>query len=390
LIDVQTAEALLKENPLPIKTTVVPLEQAFGKTLAQDISADRPFPPFNRVAMDGYAFAFVDRSHPLKIVGEAPAGSPQTSLAGPQTCLAVMTGAILPAGCDTVVKKEDINLEDGHIIISDPNLKCGMHIHVVGSDAAAGQILLLAGTKIQAKEMAILATVGQVHLKVAAPLRIHLISSGNEVVPPSQTPLPYQIRSSNAILLASYLQSYGHTVFSDHIQDNIEAVILATEAAIIQQADLLIFTGGVSVGKYDFIIPGLAAAGVNQIFHGISQRPGKPLYFGRKNNLFCVGLPGNPSSTLTCFLRYVLPWLGGFKHRPRAAVLSADIAFGAPLTFFQTVAIENRLGVSYAIPIKTGGSGDMVSVLHATGFIELPKGQDIFKAGQVFDYYSFE
>jgi molybdopterin molybdotransferase len=305
-----------------------------------------------------------------------------------------MTGAVLPDGCDTVIRYEDVKIEDGFAEILIHNVDFEQNTHKKGSDRKADDILIPRGTRLSAAEIGTAATVGKAILRVVEQPRVAIISTGNELVEINEMPEAHQIRRSNVYALAALLND-RFKIEADlfHFNDD-EAEIRGGVKNILATHDLVILSGAVSEGKYDFVPKALTINKVKCLFHKISQRPGKPLWFGQQADKAVVfGLPGNPVSTFMCACRYVLPWieqfLTGKNHPPQYATLADDLVFKPNLTYFLQVKIENENGVLMAKPAVGGGSGDLANLNDADGFLELPIEKTTFFKGEIFKFISF-
>lgn len=381
-------------------TTEIELSQANGHVLREDLQADRDLPPFNRSTFDGVAIsstAFKNGSQTFSIKGTALAGSPRMKLASSADCLEIMTGAPLPEGADCVVKIEDLKIANGEATVLDPDqAELGHGVHEQGSDCRRGETLLKAGSVITPKEIAVAASIGKATLQVSNSPRIAIIATGDELVPVDSIPEPHQIRRSNDLALASALQAAGYANTTRlHLDDNLEK-IEASVSKLLGSEDVLILAGGVSKGKRDFLPEVLVNQGVDRKFQWVSQRPGKPLWFGtfnREQHDYPVfALPGNPVSCFTCLHRYVLPaldkWLGKRKGFPVYAQLQEEMAFHPPLTLFLPTHLRSeKTGANLATPVPFNTSGDLVSVAKTDGFIELPRDRTHFDKGEAFRFY---
>ncbi|GAB3947080.1 molybdopterin molybdotransferase MoeA [Spirosoma harenae] len=391
MLSVADAFAITQNHLLALPSETVSLIDATGRVLRESIYADRDFPPFDRVAMDGIAIRFDDYSTGIRtfqIVGMQRAGQPQQTLVEANTCLEVMTGAMLPIGADTVVRYEDVMIKDGQATITSTGVEIGQQLHLQATDRRAGDELLSVGTRLGPSALAVAASVGQATLTVTTLPRVALISTGDELVDVADTPLPYQIRRSNTYMLRAALSSLGVQATLHHIIDD-EAVLHTELEKILSTNDLLILSGGVSAGKADFVPAVLASLGVQKLFHKIDQRPGKPLWFGTTNNKAVFALPGNPVSTVLCAYRYVLPYLQaslGLASIPvRYAQLAEPVVFKPAITYFLPVHLTSESdGRTLAHPLPGSGSADFANLLAADGFMELPSDQSEFTVGETF------
>lgn len=391
MLSVSDAFALTQQHLLKLSTETISLNEADGRVLCNAVRADRDFPPFDRVAMDGIGIRFTDYEagqRLFRVVGTQFAGQPQQSLSDTRTCLEVMTGAMLPIGVDTVIRYEDITLSDGQATLTIEDVEAGQNIHRRATDRRVGDELLPVGTLLSPSAIAVAASVGQTTLTVTALPRVALISTGDELVDVGDTPLPYQIRRSNTYMLRAALKSLGINATLHHIVDD-EAVLKDRLAALLAENDVLILSGGVSAGKADFVPDVLAQLGVQKRFHKIEQRPGKPLWFGTTPDKTVFGLPGNPVSTVLCAYRYVIPYLRasmGLAAAPvRYAQLATPFTFKPNLTYFLPVRLTSEPdGRTLAYPLPGSGSADFANLLAADAFMELPAERSEFGVGEAF------
>ena len=409
MISVQQAQNIIFDHKIALNTEGVSLMQSNGRVLAEDLVADRDFPPFDRVTMDGIAIRFEDfkngQTH-FKIEGIQAAGMPRLTRRNhpspithhplPIThypCMEVMTGAMLPVGCDTVIRYEDLKIEDGIAEILIQSIDYQQNIHKKGIDRKAQDALVLRGSLITAAEIATAATVGKTQVQVVRLPKTAIISTGDELVDVFEKPLPYQIRRSNVFAIQAMLSELKIEPTLFHFNDD-EAVITEGLNKILNEYELVILSGAVSEGKFDFVPKVLHNLGVEKLFHKVAQRPGKPFWFGVKQSnqshsqAMVFALPGNPVSTFLCAYRYVLPYVKsclGLNRIPQeCAVLSENVVFKPDLTYFLQVKLQNTEGVLWAIAIAGGGSGDLANLNNADGFLELPRGRDLFEKGEAF------
>jgi molybdopterin molybdotransferase len=395
MVSVEEATRIVLSNLYSPAVTRVDLNDAYGCILGETVKADRDIPPFNRVAMDGIAVAFDEWKGGRKeyvIEGIQRAGQAQMSLSDVEHALEVMTGAVLPDGADTVIRFEDIVIHGNKATILVDNIKEGQNIHRMGSDAAQGASLLSPGMKLSPAEIALLASIGMSDVPVYTHPRAAIISSGDELVEVNEIPELHQIRRSNTYAIQAAMKGIGWQGTQYHLHDQKDFVIQSLDV-IAAGHDVLIISGGVSKGRYDFIPEGLEAIGVKKLFHEVTQRPGKPFWFGvSKKGTVVFALPGNPVSTYMCFYRYVLPWMYtslGVNSKTQQAVLAKDYAFDPDLTYFLQVRTEFDQGKLMAHPMTGGGSGDFANLKNVDGFLELPKGRSKFNVGEVFSFHPF-
>ena len=376
---------------LPIES--LPLAQCAGAVLRENIYAERDQPPFDRVVMDGIALdsrALRDGRRRLRIQAMQAAGDPPLTLAGSDHCIEVMTGTPLPAGCDAVVPVESISVRDGEAELArDLSVQPEQNIHRRGSDTRQGNLLLATGTRLGPPEIAIAAGAGMARIRVSTQPMLAVISTGNELIEPGDPILPHQVRRSNAYAIAAALRLHGfQRVADDHIADD-AAELRRRLKFHLETHDVLVLSGGVSMGKLDLVPKALEELGVRCIFHKVAQRPGKPLWFGiASSGAAVLGLPGNPVSAAVCVSRYVLPALAASQGQAPSAVermaLGAPVTFEPPLTLFMPIRIQiDDWGRSWAIPAPTNGSGDFVALAGTDGFAELPPGPNTYPKGFV-------
>lgn len=391
MITVEEALRIVLANTPSASTELVKLEEAQGRSLAEDIFAERDFPPFDRVTMDGIAInydAFEEGRRSFKIAGIAAAGSEITSLHKYEDCIEAMTGAMLPENCDTIIRYEDLEIRDDNAMITIDGIVRAQNVHFQGSDRKIGSLILAKGKRIDAPEMAVLATAGKALLKVFVNPKVAVISSGDELVNVDQTPAPHQIRRSNNYSIAGALDRFKCKIDKFHLVDDPKSILVAIKQ-ILESYDVLILSGGVSKGKFDYIPDALEQLGVKKLFHKVKQRPGKPFWFGKsKEGRTVFALPGNPVSSFMCTNKYVINWFEKHLNCEKETVyaeLARDVSFKPDLNYFAQVKINfTTEGKVLALPIEGNGSGDLANLTDADAFIELPKGKDLYKAGEVY------
>ncbi|WP_233898639.1 molybdopterin molybdotransferase MoeA [Tenacibaculum piscium] len=412
MISVQEAKEIILQNTLDFGTEEIPFMESVGRILKEDILADRDFPPFNRVAMDGIAINYIhfkNGERTFKIEGIQPAGSAQLTLKNSANCIEVMTGAVLPNNCDTVIRYEDVLLENGIAKITIDTINANQNVHPKGKDKLQNDVLIHKNTLISSAEIGVIATVGKSTVKVAKQPKVMIISTGDELVDVHENPLEYQIRKSNVYTLVSLLKELHIPSEIVHITDS-KSILKEKISNYLQEYDVLLCSGAVSKGKFDFLPEVFAELGVDKLFHKVAQRPGKPFWFGRiaslgiseqdiypklkKNDAIVFAFPGNPISTFVNCLVYFYDWYYksiGNKEDKQFAVLSENIIFKPNLTYFLQVKLENVNGQMLATPIKANGSGDLASLVNADGFIEIPATEQIdFKKGDLFPFIRYK
>jgi molybdopterin molybdotransferase len=343
--------------------------------------------------MDGIAVRFdalVGGTRQFIIQGTQHAGDPVQTLTDNENCIEIMTGAVLPQKCDCVIPVERIALE-GSTATVEEGYRTERHrfVHAQGSDHRQGQEILRAGTRISPMDIAIIASCGLESVLVGQQPVVRVISTGNELIAPGNPVAAHQIRLSNGPALVAMLAQQGFAdTTHDHLVDE-PALLRQRIADHLQAADVLILSGGVSMGKADFVPQVLADLDVKLVFHKISQRPGKPMWFGigpEKQVVFA--LPGNPVSALVCCRQYVLPALLQATGRDSApqetAILNEAVSFNPPLTCFLPVRTGNLAdGKIGATPVPTNTSGDFAALSGTDGYVELARDRSDFPVGTV-------
>ena len=390
LINVDDALRIVLGNTEPFGPEDIDFKESLGRVLKEKISSDREMPPFNRVSMDGIAIktaVFESGRRAFKIENIQAAGSEQLVLKSDDHCIEAMTGAMLPLGTDAIIPYELISIEEGVAHVNLDEVKYFQNIHKKGLDRKQNDLLIPENTKISSAEIGVLATVGKSRVLVAALPKVAIVSTGDELVEVDQVPTAYQIRKSNAHTLYSLLKRYEIKADLFHISDSKEALRKKIES-LLEKYDVLMFSGAVSKGKFDFLPEILDELGVVKHFHKVRQRPGKPFWFGKKDQTTIFAYPGNPVSTFVSCLKYFVPWLQkSLKldfNNPSFAILGEDFSFKPELTYFLQVKILNKEGRLIAFPDAGNGSGDLANLTKNDGFLELPYNRNEFKKGDVF------
>lgn len=373
----EAAEAIERQIPSTHQAETVSLSDAQGRFLVAPVKADRPLPPFDRVMMDGIAIrhsAWALGKRSFSIVATQAAGAEPIELADKASCIEVMTGGVLPSGCDCVIPVEDIKVSETRASIREGySPQAGQHIHRTGSDTTEGEILLPAGQILHAPELTIAASCGATTLTVSARPKMAIISTGDELVAPEATPLTHQIRRSHATALSTSITAKKLGIISEqHVPDDPEQLKVALKNALLEH-DILILTGGVSRGKYDFVAPVLKKLLGSPQFHGIAQRPGKPMAFwSGENHPPVFALPGNPVSVMACAARYLFPALTQMLKGKAAEVeiLPTNGSFNCPPHFTGLIPCRIKHGTLELVP--PSNSGNFLSLAGTHGIAEVP------------------
>ena len=307
MISIADAQNLVEAHASRLPGISLPIQDALGMILAEPVVSPLDVPPFDQSAMDGYAFLFGTgvRNEPYTVIGEIPAGAPTALLPTFNEALRIFTGAPVPDGTDTVVMQEKVDSGGTEIRINDPLLKKGSNVRLRGSQTKQGDIALDAGTLLNPAAIGFLAGLGVTTVKVWAKPAVCLIITGKELAPPGSTLGPGQVYESNSFALSAALQTLNIRPKLVFRIDDDEDLITASLAQGMAECDLVIVTGGISVGDYDLVKKSMEQCGVDTIFYKVKQKPGKPLFFGQKDKTLLFGLPGNPAAVLTCFYEYI-------------------------------------------------------------------------------------
>ena len=395
-IPYEKALSILEEHKGDFPIEPRNLEDCVGAYLAEDLIADRDFPPFDRVTMDGIAVAydtFKNGKRTFAIEAIAPAGTPQLTLKDAQNCIEVMTGAIMPKAVDTVIRYEDLELTEGSATINLDTVEFKQNVHFKGMDIAQGTVIVAKGKQLSSAEIHIAAAVGKASLQVKKMPKVVIFSTGDELVPVHQVPELHQIRRSNIYGIQATLKEWGVSADLHHLADDKEEM-LATISSMLNTYDLFIFTGGVSKGKFDYLPDVLEELKVEKHFHKIQQRPGKPFWFGsntKGKKIFA--LPGNPVSSFVCVYMYLQFWLQqslGIEQEVLHVRLKNDVEFKPDLVYFLEATLESSPdGSLVAKAIKGNGSGDFANLVKTDGFLILPQNKSQFFANEVYPFVSY-
>ena len=349
---------------------------ALGRVLAENISADRNYPPFNRSTRDGFALRSADAAHPgtkLRLIGESRAGVAFNGTVDPGTCVQIMTGAAVPRGADTVVMQEFARVEDNHVVLQNA-AQTGRNFVLAGSESRVGEVVVSRGDRLGYPELAMAAQVGRAQLAVTRRPRVAILSTGDEVVAVEQAPGPFQIRNSNSVSLAAQVaMAGGEPVMLGSAPDEIGKLRALIEKGV--EADMIVLTGGVSVGKYDLVEQVLREFGAEFFFEAIAIRPGKPAVFGWCHEKPAFGLPGNPVSTMVTFELLVVPaieLMSGHKPDPLPfykAKLVHPIELKSALTHFLPARVTWPSGEPSVALLPWEGSGDVGAVVRGNCYL---------------------
>ena len=375
---------------------LVRLAQARGRVLATDVASDLDLPPFEKSAMDGYAvrsgdFPYGPRS--LRLAGESRAGMPYPGTVEAGECIAIYTGAQVPADCDAVVMVEKSRLE-GEMVHLEDRPKPGQHVCHKGEDLKKGELTLRAGKRLSAIDLSVLAAVGVEYVPVRPRPRVALLTTGDELVPVSVIPAIGQIREGNTYYLAGRLEQSGAVVENLGIVPDDEAQLERIVRAVLSRCDVLITTGGVSMGKYDMVGAVLERVGFEPVFHKISIKPGKPLWFGMCGSTPVFALPGNPVSCLIGFEVFVRPALAKLEGEPEDTWQDTRLTGrwrGEPTKpndrqqNLPVRVVRAPDGADDLVPLAWTSSADIVELARAQGLAVIEPGS-VAQAGDVVEW----
>ena len=388
-ISVEEAEEIILSQKRDFGSELISFRDATGRVLAKEIKADRDMPPFDIVTMDGIAIKFkaIEKGvSQFTIKATQAAGATPVEIEAIDECIEIMTGAALPSTTDTVIRYEDIEIIEGKAFLQTGETKKGQNIHWKGSDKKKGDVLVEANSVVTASVVSVAASIGKKDLTVKKLPGVVVISTGDELVDVDRQPSVHQIRNSNAYSIEAVLKQNAIQPSLLHLPDD-EKITREKIKQCLDDYDVLILSGGVSMGKFDYLPKVLEELSVQKHFYKIQQRPGKPFWFGSFANKLIFAFPGNPVSAFLCLHRYFLPWLKNCLSIPSKnfyAVLEEDIEFKPSLTYFLQVKLTmNNEGKLLAQPIKGNGSGDFSSLTEADAFIELPSDKSLFTKGEV-------
>jgi molybdopterin molybdotransferase len=375
-------------RPRPGATIKLNVGEALGYVLAEEIRADREYPPFDRSTRDGYVVRASEAAAGAKLrcAGEVKAGDSVTMPLVAGSCVQIMTGAAVPPGADAVVMIE-FTSRNGDTISFQRDAVRGQNIVPRGSEAHTDDVALHAGLRLGFAELAIAAQVGATALLCNRKPRVAILSTGDEVVPIGETPGPFHIRNSNSVSLAAQVRlAGGEPVLLGNALDRSDDLGAKIEQGL--QEDVLVLSGGVSMGKYDLVESVLQAMGAEFFFDAVGIRPGKPTVFARCRDTFVFGLPGNPVSTMVTFLLFVAPAidvLSGAGARPLPlldATLAEAMKEKPGLTHFLPARVEWAGGAAEVRPLRWQGSGDIAALSRANCFLVVPADRQDIAAGE--------
>jgi molybdopterin molybdotransferase len=370
--------------------------RALGRILTEDVAADRNYPPFNRSNRDGFAVRSADAVEPgarLRMIGESRAGVAFSGAVGAGECVRILTGAPLPKGTNAVVMQEHTR-EDGDFVVLEQSARAGQHFVLAGAEARVGEVMIARGTRISYAELAMAAEVGHALLEVSRRPRVAILSTGDELVPVSEPVGPYQIRNSNSVSLAAQVTlAGGDPVLTGSAPDNMADLRARIERGL--ESDVLVLSGGVSVGKYDLVEQVLRDLGAEIFFDSVAIRPGKPAVFGWCRGKPVFGLPGNPVSTMVTFELFAVPAIEILSRaqQPRPlpffrARLVHPVTEKGPMAHFLPARVIWPAEKSHEPSVEAllwEGSGDIGAVVRGNCFLVVRESRPQLDAGEWVD-----
>ena len=383
MIPFEESVSIVMNSAITLEEESVPLQEACGRVLYRDVSSDIDIPPFNKSAMDGYACRSEDIGRPLKVIETIPAGYTPQKTVGDGECSKIMTGGIVPEGADCVVMIEHTEIKDDLVIVNKKS--SDRNICYKAEDIQKGDRVLQKGTLVTPAEIAVLASVGCDPVPVSRKPVLGIIATGNELVQPSQEPKSAQIRNSNSYQLYSQIEQAGcKPVYLGIIEDSPEAIGAAIDQNI-SNVDIFLLSGGVSMGEFDYVPGVLQEKGFRLLFQKVAIKPGKPTVFGKKENKFVFGMPGNPVSTFIIFEMLVKPFCykfmgANYSYKMVKAKLAETIKRkkSERLSFIPVVVNKNgEIGL-----VKYHGSAHIHSLTKANGILSIPVSVNEIKAGE--------
>jgi len=388
LLTVAAARAAVLSAVEPLAPERVDVTEALDRVLAEDLPATGDVPPFASSAMDGYAVIAGDAGRTLRIVGESRAGAPSPRAVGEGEAMRVSTGAVVPAGATAVVRQEDVEILDGSIRLAGA-VRTGADIRGPGEDIRAGQQVLAAGTRLGAAELGAAVAAGAGLVLASPPPRVAVLCTGDELRAAGEPLGPGQIHNSNAAMLVALATRCGADAGPAVRLGDDRARTVAELGAALERADVVVVSGGVSVGPHDHVKPALATLGVAERFWGVNLQPGRPTWFGVRNRSLVFGLPGNPVSAFVTFALFARPAIAALQGLATDAASAAEAELGTAVARHRarelavSVRIERRGGRAIAWPNGPQGSHLVSSLLGADALAFIPQGEGEQAAGSV-------
>jgi molybdopterin molybdotransferase len=383
MISFEEAIEIVLKNARPLPPAQTRIENAAGRALLEDVRSGLEMPPFNKSAVDGYAVraAEVAPGTELANLGLIQAGSGFKGKLPPCACVKIMTGAPVPAGADAVVMVEVTSEKDG-LVKFEEGIKKGANIALRGEDIKKGRLILKRGTVISVSQIAALAAVGRGQVRTGALPSVALINTGGEIVPPGARLGKNQIYNSNGPMLAALLKTDGINAAPAIVRDDAKKMKAAIAKAL--KSDLVLISGGVSMGDFDLVPAVLKSLGVKCLFHKVRVRPGKPMFFGVKGRTLVFGIPGNPVANFMAYLAYIRPAIRKLAGRPdyapefKTGVCAAKFEPKTPRRALVLSSVGAKTEYSLA-GISNNGSADILALAAANGFTMIKENASVEK-----------
>ncbi|MCD6091381.1 MAG: molybdopterin molybdotransferase MoeA [Bacteroidales bacterium] len=386
MIQQEEAFKIIKESVITLGTEFVPFQNSLGRILAENVYSDMDMPPFNKSAVDGFACRKQDLNNDLVLLEVIPAGVAPTKTVGANQCSQIMTGAAVPEGADTIIMVEHTEKIEGKIRFIQS--KTNSNICAIAEDLKKGDLVLAKGTLLKAQQIPVLASVGNTFIQVYRQAKVVVISTGDELVEPHQTPQTSQIRNSNAVQMMAQLQQLGiKGRYIGIAKDSPESTREMLEEAL-DSSDMVLLSGGVSMGEFDFVPEILEEKGIEILFKSIAVQPGRPTVFGKKDKQFFFGLPGNPVSSFVQFELLVKPLLYnmmGFDFKALPLKMPMGIEFSRKKAKRKSYIPVYFNQDGEVMPVDYNGSAHIHSYVYADGMISINIGESTLKKGQVVD-----
>tara|TARA_Y100001972_G_C7666983_1_gene337545 strand:- start:3788 stop:4951 length:1164 start_codon:yes stop_codon:yes gene_type:complete len=379
MISIQEAIELIASQPMERQKRSLPVMESLNHYLAEPIIAPMDLPSFDNSAMDGYAISGDGPSY--EIIGEIQAGDTNTYLCAQGQAFRIFTGARVPQDCQAVIMQEKTHVEGGRLTIED-SPDPGKNIRRKGEQIKRGSEVFATGQKINSSVIGLLSSFGMTAVNVFSKPGITLLTTGDELVQPGQPLKEGQLYESNSHTLRATLKQLGFSSGYHHIKDDFDSTRQAIEKQL-DRSDVLLISGGISVGDYDFVKKALEENGVEEIFYRVFQKPGKPLYFGKKGSKFVFGLPGNPASSLVCLYVYVYPLLKKLSGGPFEGLTSFELPLATSFTLksdrpsFMKAKIDNN-----EVQILEGQGSSMLYSMATGNALALMDEQKTYNRGE--------
>ncbi|TDQ19439.1 molybdopterin molybdotransferase [Algoriphagus boseongensis] len=390
-VEVGKAKELLKSLSIPRKSKKVNIQESLGKFTSSPVVSPMAVPSFDNSGMDGYAISWSDQGESRKVVDVIQAGaSPDFEL--PKGCaVRIFTGAPVPKGADTVIQQELVNRVGEVIFFEAEQVSLGMNVRKAGAQCQLGEIVIPSQTQITPGTIGLLASLGILEVEVFESPKVGIILTGDEIIEIGNPLRPGQIYNANGPSLQAFLEKLGiEEIKIFKVKDEASEVTRVVREAL-NEVDVLLLTGGISVGDYDFVKGSLEENGVSQVFYKVKQRPGKPLFVGSMQEQLIFALPGNPASVLSCFIQYVKPILQEWMGNPEAwsgpvyLPISSDFTKKAPLTFF----LKSKINQGKVEILPGQESFNLLPFGIADGLVEIPQDQEHVEEGSLVAFYSW-